>query len=143
MPHRSDPGDVLVTKMGDPPGVAAVHDENSGHAIITADIIRLRPDPKVASPRWLSIYINSPDSRRQIVAMAGGVTRQKLTLRDFRTLRILLPSMASQLRVVSAIGAVDNAISSEGRRLSKLRKLKSGIMSDLLTGRIRVRLEAA
>ena len=40
--HLAVPGDLLVTKMGDPPGDAAVY--TGGQAgIVTADVIRLRP----------------------------------------------------------------------------------------------------
>jgi type I restriction enzyme S subunit len=47
--HEVIPGDVLITKMGDPPGDSAVYRGQSA-AIITADCIRLRTSEDFISP---------------------------------------------------------------------------------------------
>lgn len=53
-------------------------------------------------------------------------------------LRVALPSRPEQERVVSAIQEWDGWLNSECRWLEKLRLIKSGLMTDLLTGRVRV-----
>lgn len=48
--HLVRAGDVLVTKMGDPPGDAAVYPQNRPDAILTADCIKVSPSDEVLSP---------------------------------------------------------------------------------------------
>ena len=73
--HTVYPGDLVITKMGLPPAIAAVYPYGLLAGVVTADIIRLRPDIDVVDPAWLSLAINSDSTRRQIAAITGGVTR--------------------------------------------------------------------
>ncbi|AEF43143.1 restriction endonuclease subunit S [Hoyosella subflava] len=141
--HRTDPGDVLVTKMGDPPGTAALHPADFPSGVITADIIRIRPNGNIVLPEWLVMYINSLPVKQQIGMIAAGVTRQKLTLADFRKVTIALPGIDIQHQVAERVASADHLIAQEKSRLEKSQILKVGLMSDLLAGRVRVPLEAA
>ena len=49
-----------------------------------------------------------------------------------------LISLEEQQRIISIVQAHDERIAAERARLEKLRKLKTGLMDDLLTGRVRV-----
>jgi type I restriction enzyme, S subunit len=136
--HRADPGDVLITKMGDPPGVATVHPEWFPSAVITADIIRIRPQERLAVPEWLALYINSSHVARQIRALAAGVTRQKLTLADFRGVTISLPTIQEQRSRARRVAAIDRLLDREREERRKLQGVKEGLRADLLAGRVRV-----
>ncbi|MGW5877739.1 restriction endonuclease subunit S [Nocardiopsis terrae] len=56
----------------------------------------------------------------------------------FAQMEMSFPPLEEQCRIVSIIGAHDERIAAERARLEKLRKLKAGLMDDLLTGRVRV-----
>jgi hypothetical protein len=51
---------------------------------------------------------------------------------------VLLPSPSEQSALCQAAGALNNCIEMEENCLAKLHQLKSGLMTDLLTGRVRV-----
>jgi type I restriction enzyme, S subunit len=51
---------------------------------------------------------------------------------------ILLPSLAEQEAITKILKAQDDQLTAETRGLVKLHALKSGLMADLLTGRVRV-----
>jgi type I restriction enzyme, S subunit len=53
-------------------------------------------------------------------------------------LHLALPSRPEQERIVSAVEAWDKFLATECKWLDKLGKIKSGLMADLLTGRVRV-----
>lgn len=82
--HSVFADDVLITKMGLPPCIAAVYPDTMPNGVITADVIRLRPRVDVATSFWLASYINSPRFAACIRKITGGVTRPKVTLTDFR-----------------------------------------------------------
>ncbi|MBI3304184.1 MAG: restriction endonuclease subunit S [Deltaproteobacteria bacterium] len=136
--HSVEPGDQRATKMGLPPCIACPYPEWMPPGIVTADIIRLRPDLRKTTARWLSILVNSDAVARQVRAITGGVTRPKVTLPDFRTLTIALPSLQEQQGIVSILDFHDTRIRAEETHRNKLEAIKRGLMHDLLTGRVRV-----
>lgn len=134
--HRVDAGDLLATKMGLPPCIAASYPAWMPPGIVTADMIRLRPDPDHADVRWLVRAINGSDVRGQVRAITGGVTRPKVTLRDFRELRVPLPPLREQRQIAEVLDTVDEAIRRTEQIIAKLKQVKQGLLHDLLTGGI-------
>lgn len=139
--HRVKSGDILATKMGLPPCVAAVYPEDMPMGIITADMIRMTPDPSKAYAKWLGSTLNHDRSKRQVAAITAGVTRQKVTLADFRSLKVAVPSLEEQERKIKSIDSSQMLIAHELQNLEKLLKQKLGLMHDLLTGKVPVSLD--
>jgi len=136
--HEVRSGDVVATKMGLPPCVAAVYPESMPQGIITADIIRLRFDVSEVRPAWVSLSMNENSVIKQVEQITAGVTRAKVTLRDVRNIEIRFPPINEQDRILNRMASLDNRIAAEAAVLNKLYRQKSGLMDDLLTGRVRV-----
>ena len=139
--HRVNSGDILATKMGLPPCVSCVYPEDMPMGIITADMIRMTVDCNKVNSYWISAAINHDRVKRQVAAITAGVTRPKVTLADFRNLKIALPDLQEQLRINSVLDRQRQLILSEMRLLTKLQKQKSGLMHDLLTGKVPVTVD--
>ncbi|MDI7925230.1 restriction endonuclease subunit S [Ferirhizobium litorale] len=136
--HKVAAGDVVATKMGFPPCISAVYPSTMPDGIVTADVVCVRPKLNLVRPEWLSISLNSPNVQRQVDQITAGVTRPKVTLRDVRELKIALPEIHEQLAILERTLSIDNEIKGNGDILDKLRLQKSGLMDDLLTGRVPV-----
>jgi type I restriction enzyme, S subunit len=71
-----------------------------------------------------------------------GTTFAEITLEQLRKLKILVPTQRSeQDRIVLLLDVHEFHIQAEEAKLEKLKLLKKGLMSDLLTGRVRVNLD--
>lgn len=105
--HQVVPGDLVITKMGLPPCVAAIYPDTEPPGIVTADIIKLSVDPAKADPRYVMHYLNSPYAKREIARITFGVTRPKVTLADFRRIGIQLPSIEEQRRIAAILDKAD------------------------------------
>jgi type I restriction enzyme, S subunit len=57
--HRVEPGDILITKMGDPPGDVAILPQGRPISIITSDCIRLKVDSKIVNTKLLAFFVES------------------------------------------------------------------------------------
>jgi type I restriction enzyme, S subunit len=136
--HEVIAGDVVATKMGFPPCIAAVYPASMPSGIVTADIVRLRPDTNRIHPNWMSTFINAPIVAKQVEQITAGVTRPKVTLRDVRNLLIATPCTEEQQRVLDRVAAMESRIQLEIAEFEKLVAEKFGLMDDLLTGRVRV-----
>lgn len=99
--HSVRRGDVLVTKMGDPPGDAAVYTERRT-AIITADCIKVTCGPSI-SPDYLSLAVARGHTKQLLLEVTRGVAQKKVSLGRFRVLPVPVPPIEEQQRIVSEV----------------------------------------
>lgn len=116
--HRVVEADVLVTKMGDPPGDADVYPSGMPPAVITADVIKLTVEPRMAHPNFVATALYAESVREQVLEAAQGVAQQKMSLERFEKIRVPLPPRAEQdalLAVASDVEAALGALSARVR----------------------------
>ncbi len=101
-PHLVRSGDVLITKMGEPPGDVAIYPSGRPDAVITADCIKLTPHPDVPA-RWIQIVLSSEVGRSQIRQITKGVAQQKVNLANFRKLLVPVPSRSEMTAIVRTV----------------------------------------
>ena len=89
-------GDVLVAKVGDPPGTSAVYPSTEPDAIVTQDVIRIRCNRAIVLPSYLSAYINSFHGKRVIDQIKVEATRSRVGLGDLKKQIIQLPPIDTQ-----------------------------------------------
>lgn len=130
--------DLLVAKVGDPPGTAAIYPAGEPPGIVTQDVIRLRTDSRRAVPAFVWAYLNSSLGIAQIDTISIEGTRKRFSLTDFRRLPVPVPHLDEQVKIADNLLAVEDRISSETGYLSGLCKQRSALMSALLTGDLRV-----
>ena len=120
-PYSVFGGELLVTKLGEPPGVCAIYPKNIGPAMVTPDVMKMTPNPAVALPVFLMHYFNSQTARDFATGVAFGTTRLRLTLPIFREMPVPLPPLAEQTRIVAEVE----------RRLSVVEELESVVTANL------------
>lgn len=137
--HQVESGDLLITKMGDPPGDAAVY-SGSGPAIITADCIKLRPHPDV-DVRYLDIAFNSPVARSQILAITRGVAQKKISLGRFRNeVKVPLPPLEEQRAIVAdverSLSLVEAMEGTVALGLARAESVRRSLLREAFAGRL-------
>lgn len=105
--HEVAPGDVLVTKMGEPPGDACVYPPGLPLAIITADCIKVRCQHGLLLPGFLAAVVNSHIGRSQIQPMTQGVAQKKVSLGRFSKFSVPLPSLEEQSAILEKLQAAE------------------------------------
>lgn len=131
--HTVQAGDLLITKMGDPPGDTAIYPMDRPSAVMTADVVRMRVDPLVADPRYVSYWFESTTGRRLIASITAGVAQRKVSLERLKSLPIDLPDVDVQRDValrVEGLLAVANALA---ERVSTAQRLAIRLSSLTLT----------
>jgi len=96
-------GELLVTKLGEPPGVCAIYPEGIGPAMVTPDVMKMAVDDFCVHPEYLMHFFNSETSRKNATNLAFGTTRLRLTLPIFRNLAVPLPSLDEQQQIVAEV----------------------------------------
>jgi type I restriction enzyme S subunit len=99
-------GELLVTKLGDPPGTACIYPEGIGVAMVTPDVMKMDVDQRVADPLYLMFFFNSPLCKDLVGQMAFGATRLRIDLTMFKNFPIPLPPRAEQQEIVRRVEAL-------------------------------------
>ncbi len=76
-----------------------------------------------------------------LLSLAGMTTVPSITKTKIEKLSIPLPPLNEQVKIAEILSKVDDAIKNIDNVIARLERLKRGLMSELLTGRIRVREE--
>jgi len=86
--HKFVTGDVVVTKLGDPLGEAAIVPSVLKEGIIVADIVRIRVAAQLIDPKFLAYAINSPSIIDGLKKHIKGTTRPRINLNIVRNLEV-------------------------------------------------------
>lgn len=132
-------GDILVAKVGTPPGDSAVYYDNQ-RAVITQDVIRIRPSVEM-NGEYIVALLNSDIGSKIIREIMIEGTRGRLSLTDFKKSLMPVAHIEEQIKIAKYMNRISNKIHTEIAELAKMKNLKQGLMADLLTGKVRVKYE--
>ena len=136
------PRDLLVAKVGDPPGFSCVYPENSPPAIVTQDVIRARLNPELCNADFLAYYFNSSVGQSSFDSVAIESTRKRVSLGDVKKIKVDLPPIQEQKEIVDFLDSV--SVEHEGiektikQGIEKLKELRQVTISNAVTGKIKV-----
>lgn len=107
-------------------------------------LIRLRANQLRANPFFISSYLNADRTQFRLKNLATrGVSQSNINATNLKSLKAPCPPLPEQCKIAEILSGVDKKIEVERKRKEKLEKLKKGLMQDLLTGKIRVKLVGA
>lgn len=128
--HLALPGDLVLTKMGDPPGDVAIYD-GPVPALITADCIRLRPADGYDA-RYLLHAFRTRQVRQQVLDITSGAAQKKVSLERFRTrIAVPVPSLDKQHRIAAILDATDAIRTKRRQVLAHLDSLGQSIFHQM------------
>ena len=102
-PHQVFAGDILITKMGGPPGDVAVYPDNAPDAVLTADCIKVSINESLATREFTYFQMKSDLFRTRVKAISAGVAQQKVSLGNFRKLKLWVPPLDEQTEIVRRV----------------------------------------
>jgi len=82
--------------------------------------------------RFLMFWIQA--NRHQFDSRAAGSTFKEISRSNVRSIKIALPPLAEQKRIVEIVSSMDVVIQSADNAVADAKSLRSGLLSDLLSG---------
>ncbi len=131
----AEPNDILISVR------APVGDVNIApyKICIGRGLAAIRFNPKTANHMFYFYYLQY--IKKQLETLGKGSTFKAITKKDLEELLIPLPPIKEQEKVSGILAMIDKIIELYHEERERLERLKRGLMSELLTGRIRVREE--
>lgn len=134
--HFVKNNDIVFARRGDLSRCVPIHRDNIGLCGTGCLLVRIPED--FLSATWLSFVYRHEKCQRQIAAQAVGSTMVNLNTQLLANLIITKPSVEEQRKISAKIKQLDTLIDLEMARFDKLKKVKTGLMQDLLTGKVSV-----
>ncbi len=140
---RVDPGDLLITKVGDPPGTATVYPEGEPSGIVTQDVIRLRVNKSRVCARYVAHFLNSLAGQSLIEDIAIESTRMRVSLGDYKSSPCLLPPIKEQEAIADFLDGetarIDAMVAKVETAIERLQEYRTALITAAVTGKIDVR----
>ncbi len=137
--HIVQINDIIFARRGDLNRCTAIGERESNWFCGTGCMLARIPKHEI-NGYWLAEIYRHRYSQKQIQAKAVGSTMVNLNSTLLNSLIIAKPSIKEQKVICKEIAIQQEQIISKQTRLEKLKLLKKGLMSDLLTGKVRVKI---
>ena len=128
------PGDVLIAKVGDPPGTAAIYPTGEPLGVITQDVIRIRPDKKLVLPEFIVGFLNSNSGKHLLSGITVAATRSRFSLRDLKGLTLTVPPLDLQHHFAQIVESVEHQKATQRAHLAELDTLFASLQARAFRG---------
>ena len=133
-------GDVVIADTAEDEAVGkATEICNVGDHRVVAGLHTIACRPKKEFARgWLGFFINSSSYHDQLLPLITGIKVSSVSKSAFRQTKMVVPPLPEQRKIAAALSDVDEMIVALEKLIGKKRKIKTGAMQRLLTGKTRL-----
>ena len=130
--HSFRAGDIALAKLGIPIGKTCIIPESFSFGIVTSDVVRIRPNPKIINYKFLEFFLNTNIAVAQLTGNITGATRPRVNIDDVRNMTIQVPPINEQELIVKNLEVLKDKLdilqSAYVDKATKIEELKSGIL---------------
>lgn len=135
--HRVQLNDVVFSRRGDLSLCVAIEEKHLGWLCGTGCLLARLPSHEI-NGYWLALVYSQPGLQTQVMGRAVGSTMANLNTSILAAITIARPPIAEQEEISKRLKSIGKRIRQEEEELKKRRSEKTGLMDDLLTGRVSV-----
>jgi type I restriction enzyme, S subunit len=137
-------GELIISLVGYP-GECAIVPKSLAGANIARQVALVRfSSTEVGLHHFICHFLRSPFGKKILLKETFGSAQQVINLKDVNRLELSIPSShKEQTAIATILSDMDNELQALTQKLEKARALKQGMMQQLLTGKIRLPLEAS
>jgi len=103
-------------------------------------IIRLKKH--VVSHVFITLLLNGQLGQTQIMSLQAGGNREGLNFQQIREIKLPLPPIEEQIKISNTLSSIERKIRIKESKLNAVIKIKKALMQDLLTGKVRVKVDS-
>ena len=132
-------GDLIFTREA-PVGECGILEDSRG-VFLGQRTMMYRADNEKTSSLFLMYSLMSEYGKQQLEDFSGGSTVPHMRVPDCEKILIKLPSLGEQKKIIDSLKSVDNLIQIKETKSTSLQNTKKALMQDLLTGKVRVKVD--
>ena len=138
----SKENDVLITHKGSVGNVAIVKNITTPYIMLTPQVTyyRINEQSKILIKEYLYYFFQSPNFQNRLKILSAQSTRAYIGITAQKQLDIVIPKIEEQNKIVEILSKLDNKLILLKKKSKEYQKLKKGLMQQLLTGKVRVKI---
>lgn len=90
------------------------------------------------APKWLGYFMNQAIFHNKLLPFITGTKVSAISRTAIQNVKVLIPSKEEQTAIANVLSSMDKEIETLNTKLEKYRNLKTAMMQQLLTGKIRL-----
>ena len=134
--RRLEAGDIVFARTGSTGNSLLVGDCPEG-AVFASYLIRLRVQPEVADPGYVSHFFRSPGYWRQITSASDGGVQKGVNASKLKKLLVPLPTLEVQQRIAAMLDAADELRAKRRLALAKLDEWPRAVFHEMFGDPVR------
>jgi type I restriction enzyme S subunit len=137
--YALEKGDLLFNTRNTPElvGKTAVWDSDKP-AIFDNNLMRIQFGEQIASSRYINYFLSSKIGRRQLRSRVQGTTSvAAIYWNSLQEVEIPVPPIDVQREIIEKLESVDKSRQQMAEEIQQYKRLKKGLMQNLLTGSVR------
>ena len=134
-----EPGDFVMSVRGTMGKIAIVPKRLRG-AVITANLIRMKFVKTMVVSEWARHFLCSPFFQAALDLATSATTIKTIQVPQLCSIPFSRPSVNEQIQIAETLDSHEVRIRTEEQYRDKLKLQKKGLMHDLLTGKVRVKI---
>jgi type I restriction enzyme S subunit len=137
--YKLNNGDFLFARSG-AIGRYGIY-ESDNVAVFASYLIRFRFNLEICTNHFIGYCYESEFCQGQISAITQGSSNININAQNIKDILVPLPPLPEQKQIASRIRAIDKRVGLLNARYKQLTNLKAALMQDLLTGKVRVKID--
>jgi type I restriction enzyme S subunit len=138
-------GDIIFVRSSVKPegvGYNTIFNSRKDGIVYCGFMIRYRILDKFENnPYFFNYYFRNESFRRSLIRVATVSANTNINQENLKKLNSILPTKNEQNKIIERLDNIQNKIDIEELGLNKYKKLKSGLMQDLLMGKVEVKVD--
>lgn len=105
-----NPNDIIISCSGTL-GKTTIIKEGDPEGIISQALLLLRPNTKLADPKFLNYFLSSDEGQGSLKSRSHGSVQTNIAKReDVENIQLIVPSLPEQQKIAEVLGALDDKI---------------------------------
>jgi type I restriction enzyme S subunit len=140
--YKTVPGTFLISRRQIIHRACGIVPEGLSNAIISKEYLALKAKKKKLDIRYLYFHSLTHIFQLTIIRTTYGVDDEKFVFKDkwWMKEKMPLPPLKEQKKIIDIFLSIDKKIIKTEKELNQLQQLKKGLMQDLLSGTVRVKV---
>ena len=135
------PNDILMAKIGMNAGACAIIPSNHSIGILAGNSLKITVDENIVLNHFVLSLLHFMQDTGDIRRLLTETAQPAISITTLKKMYIPIPEKKEQQTIVNALKSIDSKIDLGSQKQAENMKIKKALMQDLLTGKVRVKVD--
>ena len=132
-PYLMKEGDIVFARSGATVGKTYLYNKDDGRCAFAGYLIKFQPNPNVIVAEFLKYFVQSKFYWKWVKNSQQTLAQPNINAKQYGSLNVPVPPLPEQKKIAEILSSVDEAIASTQAVIDQIRKVKQGLLQQLLT----------